>query len=123
MCIQHLRSPTSTTVLFELLGAVAVALVNIWQTDSGLNLSTISSCKALPLSPGILFCSYCLLHLVQASWVAPCFSLKYKKNHLITGAIQRKKIDRYHLFAFCRQKHNISHRKTTIYIHDGHLEL
>ncbi len=84
--------PTSTTVslVFELLGsAVAVALVNIWRTDSGILLDYINSGKALTIISGIL------VSVVIAFAVGTLimylsrllFSFNYKKSFHYVGAI------------------------------------
>jgi len=84
--------PTSTTVslVFELLGAaVAVALVNIWHTDSGVLLDYINSGKSLTIISGIL------VSVVIAFTVGSLimylsrllFSFNYKKSFKYVGAI------------------------------------
>lgn len=84
--------PTSTTVslIFELLGAaVAVALVNIWRTDTGILLDYINSGKALTIISGIL------VSVVIAFTVGSLimyfsrllFSFNYTKSFKYIGAI------------------------------------
>lgn len=84
--------PTSTTVslIFELLGAaVAVALVNIWQTDSGVLIDYINSGKALTIISGILVSvviAFVFGSLIM--WISRIvFSFKYKKTFKYAGAI------------------------------------
>ncbi len=84
--------PTSTTVslVFELLGAaVAVALVNIWQTDSGVLLDYINSGKALTIISGILVSV--VIAFVVGSLIMYLsrllFSFNYKNSFKYLGAI------------------------------------
>ena len=84
--------PTSTTVslIFQLLGAaVAVALVNIWQTDSGVLIDYINSGKALTIISGILVSvviAFVFGSLIM--WISRIvFSFKYKKTFKYAGAI------------------------------------
>lgn len=84
--------PTSTTVslVFELLGAaVAVALVNIWQTDSGVLLDYINSGKALTIISGILVSV--VIAFVVGSLIMYLsrllFSFSYKNSFKYLGAI------------------------------------
>jgi len=84
--------PTSTTVslVFELLGAaVAVALVNIWRTDSGILLDYINSGKALTIISAI-FVSV-VVAFVAGSIIMYLsrllFSFNYKKSFKYVGAI------------------------------------
>ncbi|MDD3079127.1 MAG: inorganic phosphate transporter [Paludibacter sp.] len=84
--------PTSTTVsmVFELLGAaVAVAMVNIWKTDTGFLMDYINSGKALTIISGIL------ISVVIAFGVGSIimyfsrilFSFNYKRSFKYVGAI------------------------------------
>lgn len=84
--------PTSTTVslVFELLGAaVAVALVNIWQSDSGVLLDYINSGKALTIISGILVSvviAFAVGSLIMY-FSRLLFSFNYKKSFKYVGAI------------------------------------
>ena len=84
--------PTSTTVslIFELLGAaVAVALVDIWRTDSGMLIEYINSAKALTIISGILI-SVVIAFVFGSGimWLSRLlFSFKYKKNFKYIGSI------------------------------------
>ncbi|NCB67223.1 MAG: inorganic phosphate transporter [Bacteroidia bacterium] len=84
--------PTSTTVslVFELLGAaVAVALFNIWQTDSGVLIDYINSGKALTIISGILVSVVIAFAFGSfIMWISRViFSFKYKKTFKYAGAI------------------------------------
>ena len=84
--------PTSTTVslIFELLGAaVAVALVNIWQTDSGVLIDYINSGKALTIISGILISVVIAFGVGSiVMWISRVtFSFKYKTSFKYIGAI------------------------------------
>lgn len=84
--------PTSTTVslIFELLGAaVAVALVNIWKTDTGALIDYINSEKALTIISGI-FVSVAIAFAFGSiiMWISRLlFSFKYKKPFKYIGAL------------------------------------
>ncbi len=84
--------PTSTTVslIFELLGAaIAVALVDIWRTDSGFLIEYINSAKALTIISGILI-SVVIAFVFGSGimWLSRLlFSFKYKKNFKYIGSI------------------------------------
>jgi len=84
--------PTSTTVslIFELLGAaVAVALVNIWRSDSGMLFEYINTAKALTIISGILV-SVVIAFTVGSivMWFSRLlFSFKYKKSFSYIGAV------------------------------------
>lgn len=84
--------PTSTTVslIFELLGAaVAVALVNIWKTDTGVLIEYINSGKALTIISGILISV--VVAFVTGSVIMYVsrliFSFKYRKPFKYIGAL------------------------------------
>lgn len=84
--------PTSTTVslIFELLGAaVAVALVNIWDTNTGTLIDYINAGKALTIISGILISVVIAfavgLFVMQFSRLI--FSFKYKNPFLYFGAL------------------------------------
>ena len=83
--------PTSTTVslVFELLGAaVAVALVNIWQSGNGILLDYINSGKALTIISGILI-SVVIAFVVGTIimyFSRLLFSFNYKKSFKYIGA-------------------------------------
>ncbi len=84
--------PTSTTVslIFELLGAaVAVALVNIWKTDTGVLIDYINSGKALTIISGILISV--VIAFATGSIIMYfsrlIFSFKYKKPFKYIGAL------------------------------------
>lgn len=83
--------PTSTTVslVFELLGAaVAVALVNIWQTDSGVLLDYINAEKTLTIVSAILVSvvvAFVFGSLIMYS-TRLLFSFRYKSSFKIFGA-------------------------------------
>lgn len=83
--------PTSTTVslIFELLGAaVAVALVNIWKTDTGVLIDYINSGKALTIISAILISV--VVAFIGGSLIMYIsrliFSFKYKKPFKYIGA-------------------------------------
>lgn len=84
--------PTSTTVslVFELLGAaVAVSLVNIWNSGDGILLDYINSGKALTIISGILV-SVIIAFAVGTviMYISRLlFSFNYKKSFLYIGAI------------------------------------
>jgi hypothetical protein len=84
--------PTSTTVslVFELLGAaVAVALVNIWQSDSGVLLDYINSGKTLTIISAILV-SVVIAFVFGSTimyFTRLLFSFRYKKTFKYFGAI------------------------------------
>jgi hypothetical protein len=84
--------PTSTTVslVFELLGAaVAVALVNIWQSDTGVLLDYINAGKTLTIISAILVSV--VIAFVFGSTIMYLtrilFSFRYKKTFKYFGAI------------------------------------
>ena len=84
--------PTSTTVslVFELLGAaVAVALVNIWNSGTGSLIDYINTGKAMAIISGILVSVAIAfitgLVLMQISRMI--FSFKYKKSFFYLGAL------------------------------------
>lgn len=84
--------PTSTTVslIFELLGAaVAIALVNIWQSDSGVLIDYINSGKALTIISGILVSVVIAFVFGSAiMWISRIiFSFKYRTSFKYVGAI------------------------------------
>ncbi|MDO9152625.1 MAG: inorganic phosphate transporter, partial [Paludibacter sp.] len=84
--------PTSTTVslIFELLGAaVAVALVNIWQTDTGVLIDYINSGKALAIISGILI-SVVIAFVTGTAimWASRLmFSFRYQKTFKYLGPL------------------------------------
>lgn len=84
--------PTSTTVslIFELMGAaVAVALVNIWNTGSGVLIDYINSDKTLTIVSSILL-SVVIAFVFGSSimWISRfIFSFKYKKSFQLFGAL------------------------------------
>ena len=84
--------PTSTTVslVFELLGAaVAVALVNIWQSDSGVLTDYINSAKALTIISGILISVVIAFAVGSAVMYLSrlLFSFRYKNSFKYFGAV------------------------------------
>ncbi|OIP81535.1 MAG: inorganic phosphate transporter [Porphyromonadaceae bacterium CG2_30_38_12] len=83
--------PTSTTVslIFELLGsAVAVALVNIWRSETGVLLDYINSGKALTIISGILVSVVIAftVGMIIMYFSRLLFSFKYKKSFRYLGA-------------------------------------
>lgn len=84
--------PTSTTVslIFELMGAaVAVALVNIWKTGSGVLIDYINSDKTLTIVSSILLSvviAFVFGSLIM--WLSRfIFSFKYKTSFKLFGAL------------------------------------
>jgi phosphate/sulfate permease len=119
--------PTSTTVslIFELLGAaVAVALVNIWQTDSGLLIDYINTGKAFAIISGILVSVVIAFAFGSGiMWVSRLvFSFKYKKSFnyfgAIWGGIALTAITYFAIFKGLKNTTLLS-KDTVIYIHDN----
>ena len=119
--------PTSTTVslIFELLGAaVAVALVNIWQTDSGLLIDYINTGKAFAIISGILVSVVIAFAFGSGiMWVSRLvFSFKYKKSFnyfgALWGGIALTAITYFAIFKGLKNTTLLS-KDTVIYIHDN----
>jgi phosphate/sulfate permease len=119
--------PTSTTVslIFELLGAaVAVALVNIWQTDSGLLIDYINTGKAFAIISGILVSVVIAFAFGSGiMWVSRLvFSFKYKKSFnyfgAIWGGIALTAITYFAIFKGLKNTTLLS-KDTVMYIHDN----
>jgi len=84
--------PTSTTVslIFELLGAaVAVAMVNIWKTDTGFLIDYINSGKALTIISGILISVVIAFGVgITIMYLSRLiFSFKFKVSFKYAGAL------------------------------------
>ena len=119
--------PTSTTVslIFELLGAaVAVALVNIWQTDSGFLIDYINTGKAFAIISGILVSVVIAFAFGSGiMWVSRLvFSFKYKKSFnyfgALWGGIALTAITYFAIFKGLKNTTLLS-KDTVIYIHDN----
>ena len=119
--------PTSTTVslIFELLGAaVAVALFNIWQTNSGSLIDYINSDKALAIISGILVSV--VIAFVFGSiimWFSRlAFSFRYAKTFkyfgAIWGGIALTAISYFAIFKGLKNTTLLS-KETFQYIHDN----
>jgi phosphate/sulfate permease len=97
--------PTSTTVslVFELLGAaVAVALFNIWQTDSGVLIDYINSGKALTIISCILVSVFIAFAFGRLSCGFPVsFLIQIQKNiQICRSHLGWSGTDCYHILCY-----------------------